>query len=420
MMAAPQQDRFYGWRMVALAFLTYNFGLTVVINTFGPALTELQRELNLSRGAASMPYATLLLSMALLAPVFGNLTSRFHLRVLMVAGCVCHATGFALLAFAQNLPQVLAVYALLIGAGASLMAVISAPTLISRWFEKDRGKALGLGLMQVLGIGAAPLAALLVSMGGRQLLLLCLAGLFIAAIPVMLLVIERPSDVGQTPRRAAGQVAPAAQDGELLSTRRILSDPAFWMLGLVIGIAGAAGSALTVHGPAMAAANGASPTEAAGILSGAGIGALLGALGYGWLIDRIGPFRALVIAMLQAALAWFIFSQVTSPSLMMIVAAMLGAGMGPAIMMQSACVNERYGTTSFSRVLGYIYFTRIPFLFGSAPTVGLLFDRAGHYQTAFAVIVAMLLAGAAAAALLAVRNRPLAPATAQAVIPDGA
>ncbi len=407
--ATPVREGFYGWWMVGLALLTYNLGLTVVINSFGPALMELQRELNLSRGAASVPYSALLLSMALLAPVFGNLTHKFRLRTLMMAGCACHALGFLLLALASSFVQVILIYALLIGAGTSLMAVISAPTLISRWFEKDRGKALGLGLMQVLGIVMAPLAAWLVTQGGRQLLLLCLAGLFALAIPLMSLAIDRPSDIGQTPRRAADQAAAPSAPEEILGTRAILTDPVFWLISLVIGIAGAAGSALTVHGPAMAAANGAPATLAAGVLSGAGIGALLGALFYGWLIDRIGPFRALVFAMLQAAAAWYIFSQLTSAQLMSAGAIMLGAGMGPAIMMQSACVNERYGTASFSRVLGYIYFTRIPFLFGSAPTVGWLFDMTGDYSAAYVTVISMLLVGAATAALLALRPRKLAP-----------
>jgi MFS family permease len=401
---APTATQFYGWRMVALSLLTYNLGLTVVINTFGPALGELQRELNLSRGAASLPYSTLLVSMAVMAPIFGNLANRFRLRTLMMAGCACHSLGFLLLAFAHSLPEVLAIYGLLIGAGASLMSVISAPTLISRWFEKDRGKALGIGLMQVLGIAAAPLAAWLVSSGGRELLFLCMAGLYALAIPMMRLAIDRPSDVNQTPRRAAEHAAASVVDAPMLSNRTILLDPAFWMISLVIGIAGAAGSAMTVHGPLMAVANGVDPTLAAGMLSGAGIGALIGAIVYGWLIDRIGPFRALVVAMLQGAGAWFLLSQVTSVDLMLITAVLLGAGMGPAISMQSACINEHFGTTSFSRVIGYVYFTRIPFLFGAAPIVGWLFDQSGNYTSAYGVIISMLLGGAALAALLAFRR----------------
>ncbi|WP_236697392.1 MFS transporter [Sphingomonas sp. Leaf357] len=401
----PAQVPFYGWRMVGLAFLTYNLGLTVVINAFGPALPVLQRELGLSRAAASLPFGVLLLAMGVMAPFVGNLTQRFKLRTLMMTGSACHALGFALLAFATTLPQVLLLFAVMIGAGCCLMAIISAPTLISRWFERDRGKALGFGLVQVFGIAAAPLAAWLVSQGGRQLLFLCLAGLFAAMIPVMRFAIEFPEDVGQQPRRDAEQPVVAVAVQPLLGNRAIFTDPAFWLISLAIGIVSAAGTAFTAHGPAMAAANGISPTLASTMLSGAGIGALFGALLYGWLIDRIGPFHALVLVLLQAAATWFLFSLVTSPGPMILVSVLLGAAMGPAITLHSACINERYGAASFSRVIGYSYFTKIPFMFGSAPLAGKLFDMSGSYASTYVVMIAaLLLAGGAAIMLSMPRN----------------
>ncbi|HEX7759178.1 MAG TPA: MFS transporter [Caulobacteraceae bacterium] len=394
-------ERFFGWRMVALAFLTYNLGLTVVINAFGPALVAMQRDLGLSRAAASLPFGVLLLAMGLMAPFVGNLTRRFRLRTLMMAGAAFHAVGFALLAFARTLPEVLLLFAVMIGAGCCLMAVISAPTLISRWFERDRGKALGIGLVQVFGIFAAPLAAWLVSQGGRQLLFLSLAGLFVATIPVMRMAIEHPEDVGQTPRLAIEPQAVPALRQPLVSSRAILADPAFWLISFAIGIVSAAGTAFTAHGAAMATANGLGLTLASTILSGAGAGALLGALIYGWLIDRIGPFRALVLALLQAAATWYLFSLVASPALMMIVSVMMGAAMGPAITLHSACINERYGAASLSRVVGYSYFTKIPFLFGAAPLAGKLYDLSGNYASTYAVMIAMLLLAAGAATVLA-------------------
>lgn len=403
---APASQRFFGWRMVALAFVTYNLGLTVVINAFGPALPALQHDLGITRFAASLPFGVLLLAMGLMAPVVGNLTQRFKLRTLMMTGAACHSLGFALLAFARTLPQVLAIYALLIGAGCCLMAVIAAPTLISRWFERDRGKALGIGLVQVFGIVAAPLAAGLVSQGGRQLLFLSLGGLFALMIPVMRLAIENPEDVGQAQRRglesAALQEEGIAPAQSLIGNRAIFTDPAFWMISLAIGVVSAAGTAFTAHSPAMAVAKGLDPTLASTLLSGAGVGALLGALVYGWLIDRIGPFRALVLVLMQAAATWFAFSLVASPVAMIVVSVLMGAAMGPAITLHSACIGERYGTASFSRVIGYSYFTKIPFLFGAAPLAGKLFDMSGSYASTYTLMIGFLIAAAGVAFLLAV------------------
>src|SRR5207302_9217579 len=168
-------EPFFGWRMVALAFLAYNVGLTVVVNAFGPALPVLQRELGASRGAVSMAFGLLMLALGLLAPLIGNLTRWVKLRSLMMTGAAVNALGFLALAFARNLPEVLLLFGAVIGTGSCLMAIISAPSLISRWFERDRGKALGIGLVQVFGLATAPLAAWLVAEGGRHLLFLTLA-----------------------------------------------------------------------------------------------------------------------------------------------------------------------------------------------------------------------------------------------------
>jgi MFS family permease len=387
--------------MVGLAFVAYNFGVTVVTNAFAPALLVLQRELGASRAGISMAFGLLMLSMGVLAPVVGNLARRIKLRTLMMVGSAIHALGFLLLAFADTLTEVLLLYGLLIGAGACLMALISAPTLISRWFEHDRGKALGIGLVQVFALIAAPIAASLLSFGGRSFLFFVLAGIFLLLIPVMGLVIDQPEDVGQTPRRAPTAevdpllLAPPKTNGEILGDRR------FWLLSLAIGIFTAGGVTLTSHGPAMAAANGASLTMASTVLSASGAGALLGALAFGWLIDRIGPFRTLIVALLFTAAMWLIFSQVSAPSLMVALGFLMGAGMGPTVTLHSACINEIFGPQNFSRVIGYTYFVKIPFLFAPAPLVGRLYDVTGGYGSAYLAVVAGLVVATLLATVLA-------------------
>lgn len=399
-MTTASTRSFAGWRMVVLAFLSYNVGLTVVINAFGPALPVIQRELGLSRAQASLPFGMLMLALGLLAPFVGNLTRVVRLRTLMMAGAALHAAGFALLAFATSLAQVLLLFAVFIGSGACLMAVISAPALIGRWFVRDRGKALGLGLVQVLGVIAAPAAAWAVGAGGRHLLFLGLAVLFVLMIPLLALVIDHPEDIGQTPRLPLEAQATTAPPASLLTNREIFADPAFWLISVAVGVASAAGTTFTAHGPAMAVAHGLGLELASTMLSGCGLGALLGAFAYGWAIDRIGPFRALFLTLVQAAATWFLFSLASSAAMLILLSVLLGAAMGPAVTMHSACISERYGAASFARVIGYSYFTKIPFLFGAAPLAGKLYDLSHSYASTYAALIGALLAAAVAALVL--------------------
>src|SRR2546425_289882 len=114
--------------------------------------------------------------------------------------------GFLLLAYARDLFEVLFIYGAIIGPGSCLLAVVAAPTLVSRWFEHDRGKALAIGLLQISALVNAPIAAWLLATGGRSLMCFALAGLYVVLIPVFSFAIDWPKDVGQTPR-----VAPMAE-----------------------------------------------------------------------------------------------------------------------------------------------------------------------------------------------------------------
>jgi MFS family permease len=416
--AAPPQKaaRFLGWRMVALAFVAYNCGVTVVVTAFGPALPVLQRELGASRASVSMAFALLMLFLGLLAPVVGTLTRWVKLRTLMMAGAALHATGFLLLAFAHTLFEVLLVFGLILGSGACLMGVVAAPTLVSRWFEKDRGKALGLALMQVLGLVAAPLAGRLIQAGGSHLLFLCLAGFFAALVPVMSLVIDAPEIVGQTPRQGAIPSLPAAI-APPLSTVQIFSNRRFWLLSLAVGICTGAGVAFASHGPAMAIAHGASLTMGSVVLAASGGGALLGSMVFGWLADRVGPFGALAAALGLAAAAWLTFSAVTVLPWMVLLGGAMGGFMGAAIVLHSACMAEIFGRADFSRAIGFSYFLKIPFLFGFPPLAGRLYDLSGGYGSTYVVVVGSLAFATLIAAALTFeqRRRPTRPIAADSV-----
>jgi MFS family permease len=403
---APRREAFYGWRMVALAFLAYNCGVTVVLTVFGPALPVLQRELGASRASVSMAFALLMLSLGLLAPLIGTLTRWVRLRTLMMAGAGLHAVGYLLLALAHSLAQVLLLFGLVLGAGCCLMAVVPAPTLVSRWFEKDRGKALGLALMQVAGLVAAPLAARLVLLGGGRLLFLSLSGFFAALIPVMSLVIDTPESVGQSPRRAmADAPSPPGPVGKPTPILAIFADRRFWLLSIAVGICTGAGVAFAAHGPAMAVAHGASLTAGSVVLGVAGAGGLVGSMGFGWLADRIGPFRSLAAAMALACVGWLLFAGVTAVPLMVMLATVMGGCMGAAVVLHSACMSEIFTGADFSRALGYSYFVKIPFLFGFPPLAGRLYDLSGNYASTYLVIVGAMLVASLTALVLSLDHR---------------
>jgi OFA family oxalate/formate antiporter-like MFS transporter len=214
------------------------------------------------------------------------------------------------------------------------------------------------------------------------------------------LVIDTPESVGQTPRRVSTAEPVVSTAAPNKTSREILTDRRFWLLTLSIGISSAAGITFTSHGPAMATARGVGLTMASTVLSATGAGALVGAIGFGWLIDRIGPFRALIVDLIFTAAMWLVFSQLPSLPLMIALGFFMGAGMGPAVTLHSACINEIFGPANFGRVMGYSYFIKIPFLVGPAPLVGRLYDVSAGYASTYVLVVGALAVAVLSATVL--------------------
>lgn len=396
--------RFLGWRMVAVAFLAYNAGLGLTSGSFGTVMPVLQSELGASRAAVSMAFGLMLLVIGILAPVVGNVITKVSLRLVMPVGAAIAALGFLWLAYADSLIQVLVAFGALVGSGACLMGVLAAPTLVGRWFDHNRGKALGLALMPLAILIAPPITAILVKAGGSRLAFLALAGLFVALIPILALgVVDKPEDVGQMPLRSEREVEEGyvASAKPMRSTGEIVTDIRFWLLSLCIGTLTASGVAFVSHGTGIAMERGFDLTTAATAVSAYGSGTLIGALGFGWLIDRIGPFWSLVVCMAVQVVLWLAVYALSTVPLMLLAAALIGTAGGATVAMHSAAMTELFGSTSFSRAMGYSYVLKIPFSFGAAPLAGYLFDISGGYASTLMVFVVALAIATAFAMILA-------------------
>jgi len=400
---------FLGWRMVAIAFLSYNCAMGLTSGSFGTLLPTLQNDLHTSRAAASSAYGFMLLSTGLLSPVVGNLTRFFRLRTLMITGAAFNALGFLLLAYADNLTEVLLIYGGVVGSAGCLMGVIPSPTLVGRWFEQGtRGKALGLTMMPMFIFIAPPIAAFMIEHGGRHLLFLFMAAVFAAVIPVLTMVVEQPADVGQTSLRPVAAAEHGRKPEVILpikSTFEIFTDTRFWLISIAIGILTASGIAFVAQGVGIAIETGAGLTAASTVLSAYGAGTLAGALVYGWLMDRLGPFLTLIICMSVDVAAWFAFTGISSLPPMQLLAGLIGAAAGATVALHSAVMPEIFGTNNFSRAIGYSYLIKVPFLFGAAPLSGYLYDRSHNYASTFLFFACALCVATAVSVLLAFDQR---------------
>src|SRR3990170_6734916 len=238
--AAMGKRWFYGWTILAVAGLgifatgpgqSHNFSVFV-----GP----IAEDLGLSKASIASAYGLATLVAAFCLPYMGRLVDRFGARrtttvvVLLlgaaalafgaVGGLASLALGFAALRF--------------LGHG-SLM--LNCASLVSQWFSRRRGFALGL---MALGFAASmaihpPLGQYLVeTLGWRQAWVVL--GLLTWALllpPILLLVHDRPEDKGLRPDGDPPETAVAGADSDAttgltgLTLREALGTPAFYIVG---------------------------------------------------------------------------------------------------------------------------------------------------------------------------------------------
>ncbi|MDD2869302.1 MFS transporter [Neomegalonema sp.] len=287
----------YGWVVVAATFLTMMVAASAV-GAPGVLIGPLQKEFGWDLADISAAFALRLLLFGAVGPFAAALLNRFGVRKVSTLALIVIAAG-VLGSFAMTeLWQLFLFWGLVVGLGTGLTAMVLGATVATRWFVARRGLVLGLlsasvATGQVLFLPA--FAALSEAWGWRPALGLLLAMLALAAVVVLLLVRERPADLGLPPFGAAEIQTEAPQEASLTSTLltpiRVLGEASrsatFWILFGTFFICGATTNGLVqTHLIAICGDFGVAPVMAAGLLAAIGAFNFIGVIASGWLSDR--------------------------------------------------------------------------------------------------------------------------------------
>jgi sugar phosphate permease len=185
-----------------------------------------------------------------------------------------------------------------VGTGTGLTALVLAATVATRWFTARRGLVVGL-LSASSATGQLVFLPLLASLteqyGWRTALSFVIAMILVAAIAALLLLRDRPFDLGLAPLGEATPVPPPPVDRSLIALVRTplatLRDAAgtkvFWILFATFYVCGASTNGLVqTHFVSLCADYGLAAVGAASVLAMMGAFDFIGTVGSGWLSDR--------------------------------------------------------------------------------------------------------------------------------------
>ncbi len=393
----PSEDGvFYGWKLVGalcvMLFFTGGGGLYV----FPVFIASLQEEFGWSMTQISISAALFGITMGLSNPLVGNLFVRFGARKTMLVAAIVSVLTLLAYAGLQNLWMLYAI-ALFSGFAVAGTTILPAQTLVINWFDRFRGRAMGLTM---LGIGAGgfllpPFNELMIRLVGWRLAWV-IAAVMVAGIVVPLIVIfvrTWPSDLGLLVDGAsAGGLADSASSPSItgLSTKSAIATSAFWLLFTIFVLQLIGVSAMNFHFVPFATQElGFDPQEAA-FYYGLTVGfSIAGRLLFGWLADRWPPALLLAISFALLALGPTLIEilllrlEFRDVRLLGLYALPFGIGIGANFVTMPVLVGRCFGQLHFSKIMGLLMSGFAVGIIIGIPGAGFVFDRTGSYEWVF-------------------------------------
>lgn len=400
-MSADGPRLYYGWVIVALAFLalTASYGLLFAYTVFVPHLAA---DLGLGRAAVAAPFSVCVAVYSTLSLVTGRLTDRVGPRRVMLAGGLALAGGFAVIAAADSLPLLFLGMGAVTGAGMSAAYIPTSATVV-RWFLARRGLALALASMGLsASMAAGPFAAVaaIAALGWREaaLMLGLIGG---GAVALCALGMRRDPGTGFADTVRHGVVMAEEPSLTFAEARRTAS---YWVLASVFVVTWAIMFFPYAHLASLPAEFGHAAHHGAGLIGCLGAGGLIGRPAAGWFADRAGPRAALAAVIAIQAVACAVFVGAEALWLLYCASALFGVGATAGVTLFPAMVGSLFGRVHVGAISGSIF--AIGGLAGATGPLaaGYIRDVTGTYTLAFAIGVA----GNLLAVLLVTRLRPQA------------
>ncbi len=390
---------FYGWWIVLASVVGLVLSSAPVFAfTLGVFIKPLSQEFSWSRAEITFGYALCTLAMSAVTPLVGRLVDRYGARTIAVPSLFIF--GLCLTSFYFLSASIWHLYAsyVLIGLVGSGSTPLPYSRVISHWFDKKRGLALGLSLAGIgLGTFIMPsLAQALVTAVGWRLAYVLLGLLVIGiAVPVVgLLLKETPEMLGLRPDGGAAPHAGAAKSSSRhagLSCREAWHTGTFWLMTTAFFLVATTTNGCVVHLVPLLTDRGISAQSAAFATSLFGGALLLGRVGAGRLLDRFfAPYVAMGFFLAPALGLSLLWSGATG-GWAFAAAFLVGMGLGAEVDMIAYLVGRYFGLFAFGEIYGYLFAAFTfgaglgPFLMGSG------FDATGSYNLVLAAFVVMTL-----------------------------
>jgi MFS family permease len=367
----------YAWlRLIAALTLSTIGGVgmwSVVV-----ALPAVQAEFGVARADASLPYTLTMLGFGMGGILMGRASDRFGILVPLALGIVALGLGYFAAAYTSTLWQFALIQGLVIGIGSSAtFAPLIADT--SMWFTRRRGIAVGIFASgnYLAGTVWPPIVQHFIQSAGWRQTYLGIGVFCVVSMPALLLMLRsRPPSLEPISANARG---PTWSPQSLGLSAGALQTPL-----IIAGFACCVAMSMPqVHLVAYCGDLGYGAARGAQMLSlmlGCGI---VSRLTFGWISDRIGGLRTLLLGSSLQGIALLLFLPFDGLASLYLISALFGLFQGGIVPAYAIIIRQYFSPKEAGARVGTVITAT---LFGMALggwMSGAIFDLTGSYKAAF-------------------------------------
>ena len=381
---------FYGWKIVWAGALINFFSIGLPFYAFSVFYIHLQEEFNAGRFLISSTLSILIIAGGVFAPICGHLVDRYSIKNILSLGSLLFGLGLIALGFCQNYYQFLIVYGTILSLGITLFGNLSTAKLISFWFNKKNGSAIGYAALGISlsGVFIPPIAVYLIGIFDWRITYM-IFGIFVIVffIPFCrFFIINKPSEVNQN----IDGIEPLEEhsskiEGKIMNFWSIVKVPAFWILIIIFSLQFCANLGVYSHIFPYVSDLGFDIKKAGYAVSVGAFGAALGKVVFGKLIDIFSARITLWISIIIQGVGILLVSSSSTYSLLLLSVLIMSLGLGGSVPLMNILFSKTFSSINFGKALGLAVPFMVPIQVIGGPLSGWLFDTFGNYDLAFSL-----------------------------------
>lgn len=411
--------------LVAAWIITFFVSAVSAFSVLSAAMTNINTGVLDAAGSAKFTssmfanaYALYQLCLAVAGIFAGRIVDKIGPKRVVLTGVLLFSAGWFFTGLCTQMWQIYLVFGILAGTGAGMIYNPNV-TAALKWFPDKRGLISGI-LLASAALGPftfSPVATWIIGhFQNAQITFRIFGAVFVIVMGLSAFFLKKaePKDLpaGYTPPQADTSVpaAPLSADYHWTS---MLRSPLFYLMLFLFICATTSGNMFVGANYSIAQIQtGASAGSAAMAVSICALANFFGRLLFGWLVDRLGEAKSMVLSLCVTMLSLFLMMAADTLTLYIVAVSLVGIGFGAIMVIFPPLCGKTFGMKNLGMNYGFVFIGYAGSSFVGPRIAAYFKDNIGNFQGAYQIATGITVLGGILLLVFHRLNRQAAPSVA--------